>query len=335
MKFAFSLPLFTEPGSKDPLSQTYELCQAAEKAGFDMTVMGHHHFMSAYMSSPFVLLGAIAARTSKLRLGTAVFLLPLHHPLEIAEQVAVLDHVSGGRAMLGVGIGYLPLEYEAFGAPFRRRGERLGEAIEVIRSAWTNERISHKGRHFSFPEIDLQPKPIQKPHPPIWVGAVARKAQERAAQLGDGWISDLMQTLPVEQRLTARYREFCAKHGRDPVVCLMRNSYVAETREAVEREWLPDAIESQLWYWRAGARGRDDEGLFQRLDAGEQVTLEEFARDRAIVGTPDDCITEIQRYREATNPDYLLLSIGSRGGFQRALEAVRLWGREVIPAFKD
>ena len=335
MKFAFSIPVFQEPGSSDPFRQTYELCQAAEEYGFDLGVVGHHHFLPGYATSPFVLLAAIAARTSKLRLGTGVFLLPLHHPLEVAEQVAVLDHISNGRALLGVGIGYLTKEYEAFGVPYNRRGARLGEAIQVIRAAWTQESFSYEGRHFTIPEVQVLPKPVQQPHPPIWVGAVARRALERAAELGDGWMSDLMQTLPVEKRLADRYREACARHGRQPVVCLLRNSYVAATRQEVEEKWLPGAIESQVWYWRAGARGRDDAGLFQRLDAGEKVSLEDFARDRAIAGTPDDCIREIERYRQEIDCDYLQLSIGNVGGYEETRKSLELWGREVLPAFKE
>ena len=333
MKFALSIPVFMEEGSPEPFRQTYEICQAAEEAGFDLGVVGHHHFLPGYTSAPFVLLSAIAARTGKLRLGTAVFLLPLHHPLAVAEEVAALDQISGGRALLGVGVGYLPLEYEAFDAPFNRRGSRLGEAIEVIRNAWVSERFSYKGRHFTFPEVESHPKPVQRPHPPIWVGAVARKAQERAAQLGDGWISDLMQTMPHEVRLANRYRDMCASQGRKPVVCLMRNSAIAETRDEVEREWLPKATEQGLWYWRAGARGRDEEGIFERLDRGEKVSLEEFTRDRTVAGSPEDCVREIERYREAIDPDYLLLSVGTSGGFERTLHCVKLWGREVIPAF--
>ena len=223
MKFGLGIPLFEEPRARDPYARTYELCQLAEEVGFEVGTVGHHSFTPdpGDPAAPFVMLSAIAARTSRLRLATGIFLLPLHHPVAVAEQVATLDRVSGGRAILGVGVGYRPYEYEGFGVPFRRRGRRMDEALELIRSAWETGRYGYEGSQLSVPALDVTPQPVQKPHPPIWVGAVARAAQDRAARLGDAWISDLMQTLPVEQRLAARYRELCARHDRAPVVVLM------------------------------------------------------------------------------------------------------------------
>jgi probable F420-dependent oxidoreductase len=164
------------------------------------------------------LLGAIAARTSTLRLGTAIYLLPAHHPLQIAESVATLDRVSGGRVILGVGIGYRPYEYEPFDVPYHHRGARMEEALEILPQAWTGKPFSYEGRHFRFQDAAVFPVPIQEPHPPIWVGAVAYRAQERAARLGDAWISDLMEALPRERHLTDRYREACVAAGRTPQV---------------------------------------------------------------------------------------------------------------------
>jgi probable F420-dependent oxidoreductase len=337
MKFGFGIPLFEEPGAPDPYARTYELCQLAEEVGFDLGTVGHHSFTpdTGDPSAPFVLLAAIAARTSRLRLATGIFLLPLHHPVAVAEQVATLDRISGGRAILGVGIGYRPYEYEGFGAPYHRRGRRMDEALELIRSAWETGRFGYEGSHFSVPALDLTPLPVQKPHPPIWVGAVARAAQERAARLGDAWISDLMQTLPVEQRLAARYRDFCTQHNRAPLVVLMRNGWVAPTREEVERDWLEPSLRFHLSYWRAGARGRDDEGIYERLERGEGIPLAEFANERAVAGTPEDCIAQIERCRELTGCDVLLMAFAGTRSYEKMRAVIELFGREVIPAFRD
>jgi probable F420-dependent oxidoreductase len=335
MKIGFGIPVYEERGSADPYSRTYQLCALAEELGFETGFVGHHSFTPTARDSaaPFVLLAAIAARTSRLRLATGVFLLPLHHPLAVAEQVATLDRISGGRAILGVGLGYRPYEYDGFGVPFSQRGARLGEAIELIRRAWTEQRVAHSGRHFEVPELELSPRPVQRPHPPIWVGAVARAAQDRAARLGDGWISDLMQTLAVERRLVARYREMCANHGRRPVVCLLRNTWVAPTRRQVEEEWLPNALRFHLEYWRAGARGRDDEGLYSQLERGERPALEEFVHDRAIAGTPEDCVRQITRWHDQTGCDHLLLAFAGGADPEAMERTLQLFGREVLPAF--
>ena len=167
MRFALTIPAYRDPGSRDPYEKTYELCRVAEQAGFDAGFMGHHSFTPGFgdAAAPFVLLAAIAARTERLRLGTGIFLLPLHHPVAIAEQVAVLDSISNGRAILGVGIGYRPYEYEGFGVPFRRRGRIMDEALELIRSAWTTGSFAYEGRHFQVPDLPVQPRPVQEPHP--------------------------------------------------------------------------------------------------------------------------------------------------------------------------
>lgn len=331
MRVGIAIPIFEDPGRRDPFAPTYDLCVLAEQLGFDVGLVGHHHFTPGYATAPFVLLGAIAARTERIRLGTGIFLLPLHHPIHVAESVAVLDRVSGGRAVLGVGVGYRPYEFEGFGLRYDTRGVRTTEALEIIRAAWTEERVRYEGRHFRVPDLPVYPKPVQSPHPPVWVGAVARRAQERAARLGDGWISDFMMPLPQEVRLADRYRSMCADAGRPPMVALLRQAAIATDRRELEETWLPAAAASQLAYWRAGARGRDDDGLFARLDAGERVDVRDFARDRAIAGTPADCCDQIGRWRSALAPDLLVLAIGGAdpAGTRRSLE---LFGHEVLPA---
>lgn len=328
-----NLPLIEDHAERDPLRRTYELARVAEEAGFYGGFIGHHHFTPGYPTAPWVVLAAIAARTESLMLGTSIFLLPVHHPIAVAEQVATLDGISNGRAILGVGIGYRPYEYEAFDVQFRRRGSRMTESLEVIKAAWTEEKMNYDGRHFYVSDVPVLPKPVQQPHPPIWVGAVARQAQQRAATHGDVWLSDLMEPMPREQHLAERYRRFCAEAGRAPSVCIMRTAAVARRREDLEEHWLPGVVDMQLDYWRAGAQGRDDDGVFARLQAGDAVTLPEFARDRVIAGTPDDCIAELRRWQEAVAPDYLLIGLG---GPERGYEATRVaferFGREVLPA---
>ena len=174
MKISVSMQVAEDTGSRDPLRPTYELAAAAEEAGFHAAFFGHHHFTPPYPASPWVVLSAIVARTSQLRLGTAIYLLPVHHPLDVAENVATLDRVSGGRAILGVGVGYRTYEYDPFGVPYHQRGARLTEALEVLPALWSGEPVSYEGRHFRFHDVTLFPTPVQKPHPPIWVGAVAR-----------------------------------------------------------------------------------------------------------------------------------------------------------------
>ena len=122
MRFSFSLPILRDRAARDPYAATFELARIGEAAGFDTTTVGHHHFMPGNMSDPLTFLAAVAARTDSLRVGTGIFQLPFHHPVRVAEQVATIDEMSGGRISLGVGLGWWPLEYEVFGAKFSQRG---------------------------------------------------------------------------------------------------------------------------------------------------------------------------------------------------------------------
>lgn len=331
MEISINLPVVEQPGF-DPFRGTFELAALAEELGFHGVFVGHHHFTPGYETAPWVVLAAVAARTERIRLGTSVFLLPTHHPLDIAEQVATLDRISAGRVIVGVGLGYRAYEYEAFQLPYRRRGARLEEALEILPKVWTGQPVTHRGEQFAFDDVVVYPTPLQRPHPPIWVGAVARAAQDRAARLGDGWMSDIMEPLERERVLADRYRGLCERHGRTPTVCLLRTAAIAERRDDLESSWLARTAAWQLGYWRAGARGRDDDGVFSALERGDEVPLERFAHDRLIAGTPEDCITQLRRWSETVRPDHVLLGLqGPDEGLASQRAAIELFGREVLP----
>jgi probable F420-dependent oxidoreductase len=335
IRFGFSVPLIEGAGDR-PYAMTYELAQRGEDAGFEFLLLGHHSFTpeSGEASAPFLALAALAARTSSIRLGTGIFLLPLHHPVAVAEQMATLDRLSGGRAILGVGVGYRPYEFEGFGVPYTSRGARMSEQLAIIRGAWESGRIEANGRFYDVGPATLDPPPVQQPGPPIWVGAVARAALERAANYGDVWLSDMMQTIATEQRLATRFRGFAAEAGREPEVCIMRMACIAERRSQVEQRWLQQALGTYKHYWDAGARGRDDEGIATKLDAGDTVTFEEFAPDRVIAGSPDDVIAQIERWHEATGCNYMHLGLsGAEEGPTGMVAAMALFQRHVLPVF--
>jgi len=132
VRFSLSVVPFFDPHDRQPYRRTFELCTLAESLGFDTVMVGHHHFLDGQISDPFTLLAGIAARTESLRLATAIFLLPLHHPLHVAERVATLDQLSAGRVSLGVGSGWNPNEYQAFGASLRERGALFGRHVGIV-----------------------------------------------------------------------------------------------------------------------------------------------------------------------------------------------------------
>src|SRR2546421_10507805 len=133
MRFSCSLPVLRDRPHPDPYHQTFALAQLAEELGYEEVTVGHHHFLPGNMADPLTLMAAVAARTSTLRVGTGIFQLPIHNPVRVAEQVATIDEMSGGRIRLGVGLGWGPLEYPVHGSNLRPRGARMEEAREILR----------------------------------------------------------------------------------------------------------------------------------------------------------------------------------------------------------
>jgi probable F420-dependent oxidoreductase len=338
MKFGFMAPRESDfSDARDPYGRIYAMCQRAEELGFDFATFTHHRFSPdrPYLSSPLVIMSAIAARTSKLKLVTTVFILPLYHPLDVAEAVAALDHVSGGRVIFGVGTGYRRYEADAVEVPFDRRVSRFTESIDILRHAWVDERASFHGKHFNFDDVTVVPKPVQHPHPPIWVGALEQKPVERAARLADGWIAPSLQRVDTLRGRADRYRAIAAEHGRAGVICLERDAAVAPTREEARAGWLRRNLDMARHYRDRGASLPD---FPEDIDA---ITFDDVGPGRAVAGTPDDCIAELQRCREALGCEYLSLmnmgtgpSYGHAGSYEHEVKALEFFGREVLPAFR-
>ena len=160
--------------------------QLAEEMGFDSCFFGEHHQdRDGFLPSPLIVATAVAASTTRLKVGTSVILLPLHHPVRLAEDVVTLDIVSKGRIALGVGLGYQEADFKAFGIPMNERVGRFEESVEIIRKCWTGEPFSHHGKHFHLDDVQVLPKPYTQPAPPLWIGASSKAAVVRAGRLAD------------------------------------------------------------------------------------------------------------------------------------------------------
>lgn len=194
------------------------VAQHAEKLGYESTWRGDHLVMPVRLSDHpgtltatlgpdmplldnFVVFGYLAALTTTIRFGVAVYILPLRDPFVTARAVLTLDRLSGGRTTLGVGIGWLAEEFEAVGAETRGRGARTDEAINVLRALWTERRPSFEGRYYRVRDIGFEPKPLQHPHPPILVGGESDAALRRAARLGDGWYGHYQDPATLAEKL--------------------------------------------------------------------------------------------------------------------------------------
>jgi probable F420-dependent oxidoreductase len=167
------------------------------------------------MLEPMTVLAALALKTTRVKLGTAVLVLPYRHPLYTAKTLATIDVLSNGRLVVGVGAGWLEGEFNAFGVPITERGSRTNETIDAMKALWTQETVSYAGRHFEFSNIKCLPQPVQKPRPPILVGGMTKGALQRVARRGDGWIAMGKGPDDIKAPLDT-VRELTTKAGRKP-----------------------------------------------------------------------------------------------------------------------
>lgn len=343
MRFSLSLPLLKDLDAADPFRETFELARIAEESGFHTATIGHHHFMAGNLADPLTFLAAVAARTETLRVGTGIFQLPAHNPVRVAEQVATIDQLSGGRITLGVGLGWWDLEYQVMGSDIRQRGARMEEALQILHLVWQEEDTAFDGRFWSFPELTVHPRPVQRPHPPLWVAGVAPAAVARAARLGDAWLWGPVQSLAAGQRCLEVYRPACDALGKPADFVLRRYAWLGADDEQVRTEVLPHYVDGLMAHWRESVEEDEEKALFARLDAGEPVSPEEIAQDRLLWGDPARVIGQIEAYRTATGCTHVHAAFGaglpagvgqaSLGDFDDIADMIRLFGREVIPAF--
>lgn len=311
--------------------------QAAEAAGFDSFLFTEHHQVpNGYFPSPLLLSAAIAAKTQRIKVGSCIILLPLYHPVRVAEDGALLDILSKGRLCLGVGAGVAPKDFEAFGVPRHHRGAMTEEAIEVIRRAWTEERFTHLGRYFRLKEVSVTPRPLQKPHPPIWVAGMVGEAVKRAARRGDGWFIDVISNLTTLKRLSALYQETCRVYGKRPYIVALRDAWVAESSEAADREYGPYVADSHRFYHQIGAYDPALDPWVKDLKPGGEFPLQVAKRDRFILGSAKDCIGQIERWRAEVGIDHFVLRFRHPTGppHAKVLEAIGRFGETVIPHFR-
>ncbi|GAA3958551.1 LLM class F420-dependent oxidoreductase [Actinomadura viridis] len=188
---------------------------------------------------PLVTLAYLAARTERVRLGVAIVNLPFYSPALLAKQAATLDHVSGGRLDLGLGLGWMPEEFAAAGAPMERRGARAEEFLAAMRSLWTEEVSAFEGEFYRFPPVVMEPKPLQSPEPPILLGGAAEPALRRAGRLAAGWVSSSRADPAALGRSIAVVREAAEEAGRDPSALRFVCRAAVRVREAGRRDRRP------------------------------------------------------------------------------------------------
>ena len=222
------------------IDETIAEAQLAEACGFDSCFFGEHHQdHDGFLPSPLIVATAVAARTERLRVGTSVILLPLHHPVHVAEDAITLDLVSKGRLIVGVGIGYQAADFRAFAVPMEHRLALFEESVEIMRLCWSGEEFSFKGKHYTLEDVRIRPRPFQASGPPLWFGASVPAAARRAGRLADGFVGTPSTGLRNAVELADIYKDAAAKAKRPAEVVQMRDAWVAATRAEADRAYGP------------------------------------------------------------------------------------------------
>jgi alkanesulfonate monooxygenase SsuD/methylene tetrahydromethanopterin reductase-like flavin-dependent oxidoreductase (luciferase family) len=333
VKFGISV-MPQHPLTDDPVRrfmQCVELTIVARDAGFDAIASGHHYLSPPYQSLQNVpLLCRLAAETGEMLLCTGVVLLPLLNPVQIAEDIATLDVICGGRLIFGVGLGYRAVEYEAFGVGPRERVGRMIESLELIKRLWAEDNVSFEGKYFRVHNATCTNRPVQKPHPAIWMAANADVSVARAARLGYPWFVNPHAALPTVERQWRLYKEAAAKAGHRlpgarPIVLEL---HVAPGRE--------EAISSARPYLEAKYSAYADWGQDKVLPGRDsfRVEFEKLAQDRFILGSPADVIEQLELRVERLDCNFFFFRVGWPGMENyKQLRVLEMMGEHVLPHF--
>ena len=323
----------------------------SEELGFDEIWLTEHHFINYGLSvDPATLAAAAASRTQRIRIGLAAAILPFHHPVRLAEQMALVDIISNGRLDVGVGRGNRPMEFRGYRVPQEESRDRFDEAVEIMRRAWTEERFSYDGRFFKVPEMSVIPKPVQRPHPPLYQVCVSKDGIENTALRGWPMLNSVLFG-PVDQLIGSRdiYVDTLKKAGRgaDEIKSLLarwgvsRQIYVAET----DARALAEAKDAELWYQESFRKfvvpDRIEEAhlslqpafraMAERLS---KITWEGLVAETLAFGSPDTVARHIEVMRDMGVGQVMCWMNFGGLAQDKVRRSMELFAREVMPRFR-
>jgi alkanesulfonate monooxygenase SsuD/methylene tetrahydromethanopterin reductase-like flavin-dependent oxidoreductase (luciferase family) len=326
-------------------SDTLAEIELADRLGYHCAWLVEHHFMRGYshVSKPELLLAALSQRTRRIRLGHAVIPLPLHHPVHIAERIATLDVLTGGRLEIGIGRGFSPREYAVFGAGMAQSRELVDESLAILRASFRREPVTHHGKHYRLEALDIVPHVVQQPHPPLWSAAVSPETFPWAAERALGVLAGPFKPWFMVRHDIGRYREAWRGSGAPRVGMTVGVLCLEDSKRAHDL-----AQPAFTWFYRElykttlpvleklypGYEQLHELGRFRQLiKLGIDFGLADAA-GLTVVGDPRECIAKLRKYADAgiTN---LLCAFGA-GAVESnvARESLELFAREVMPAFE-
>ena len=328
-------------------AQSFAQVDAAERFGLDVVWLAELHFLPerSVASAPLLLASAIAMRTRRLKIGIAVQVLPLCHPLRLAEEVATLDQVSGGRLIFGVGRSGFPRTYEAYGVPYAESRDRFAEVLEILERSWREERFTFEGTFYNYRNIKIVPRPLQKPHPPLRIAATSADTYPAIGAMGFPiFVAVRLGTIEELGPNIAAYREAyrSAGHAGQGEVYLRVPIYVGETEASAradpEHSIMPfyKALGAQLEDSATRAGARASEQRVERGQALQTISYEDVLRDKVIVGTPESVTKRLQELIGTLGLNGVLAEPNCGGliANEKVMRSLQLMCEQVAPRFR-
>ena len=336
MKFGvfYQLPCADEQSPAQRYQDTIGQVQLADELGFDAAWLAELHFNRRFsvMPAPMVIGAAMAQTTSRIRIGTAVHLVPLHQPIRLAEEAAALDVLSGGRSIFGIGRGAIPAHFQGYGVDQEDARERFLEGLEMVLGMWEHDDFSYRGKHFQAEGITVSPKPVQRPHPPVYIASNSPDTFNLVGELGHNiLVAPTIVTVQGALSGLETYRSELEKNGHDPAareVNVTVHVNVAED-ESRARSGFEKTINNYLGTLRSGS-GRGS-ARAQTLDY--ETVLDEYAA----VGTPEQVSEKLDRFRERYGPDGFICWFNTGGMIphEDVQHSMQLFAENVMPNFSD
>ena len=317
--------------------ESFRQIEAAEELGIQSVWLAEVHFSpNSVLSSPMIVASSVATRTRRIRLGLAVQVLPLANPLRVAEEAATVDHISQGRFEFGIGRSGLTRYYQGYNVDYSESEARFYESLEVIKRAWGESPFSYAGKHYHFENVEVVPKPYQKPHPPFRVAVASEDTFSKVGRMGHPIFVSTTTPMPELIERLCLYREARREAGRtgpDDVV-LRIPAYVAESAANAYAE--PEGSTMYMTAYSARQIGSaPTEEVAERLERMRTVTYDELQREKVMYGTPEAVVERLQEYKETLGISGVVLEMnyGGQIPFDRVLNSIRLLVDRVIPNF--
>lgn len=325
--------------SEEIFGRGIRIAQSADKLGFESIWCAEHHFSTyGYLSRPLLLATHIASRTERIRVGSAVIVLPLHHPLIVAEDIATADLLTGGRLDIGLGRGYQPYEFERLGLSLGESRERFEEGLDILLKSFEGKPFAYEGKHYRFGETSVFPTPVQKPHPPLWIVGQSQESITATARRGFNIVSGGF-GVPIE-----RLREFRQSLDAMPIDPAMRQRIRVSTQRPVyvthDESELPAIVEQARWNMRVTLSLRQGR---EKVEGGRAIAVplekepdtRELLERYFIMGTPKTCIERLKAVKDAMKIDHFNASFWFGDLTEEQVQrSMRLFAEEVMPAFR-